>query len=76
MSQARRLRVEADVAMCVGARQCVLSDPSVFGHDECNLVEVLQVEVDDHPELAEATTMCPTGALEAIDPATGEVVYP
>tara|TARA_B110000263_G_scaffold119359_1_gene103938 strand:- start:141 stop:260 length:120 start_codon:yes stop_codon:yes gene_type:complete len=39
-------------------------------------VEVLQIEVDDHPELAEAITMCPTGALAAIDPDTGEVVYP
>lgn len=76
MSQPRRLRVEADVATCVGAQQCVLSDPSVFGHDESNLVEVLQLEVDDHPELAEAVNMCPTGALSAIDADSGEVVYP
>lgn len=76
MSEPRRLRVEADVATCVGARQCVLSDPFVFGHDKWNLVEVLEAEVDDHPELAEAITMCPTGALSAIDADTGEVVYP
>ncbi|MGZ0192654.1 MAG: ferredoxin [Acidimicrobiales bacterium] len=75
MSQPRRLRVEADVDTCVGAQQCVLSDPSVFGHDEQNLVVVLRFEVDDHPELAEAITMCPTGALSAIDADTGEVVY-
>ncbi|MFT7473799.1 MAG: ferredoxin [Verrucomicrobiales bacterium] len=76
MTQPRRLQVQSDVTLCVGARQCVLSDPSVFGHDEQHMVEVLQLEVDDHPELAEAIGMCPTGALWALDANTGEEIYP
>jgi len=54
----------------------VLSDPIVFGHDDRNLVKVLQPEVNDSPALAEAITMCPTGALSARDAETGEIVYP
>lgn len=76
MNAPRRLRIDANVSTCVGARQCVLSDPSVFGHDERNLVELKQIEVSDHPELAEAIAMCPTGSLTAIDALTGEAVYP
>jgi ferredoxin len=37
---------------------------------------VLQSEVDDHPELADAIAMCPTGALTATDLDSGEEVYP
>lgn len=76
MTATRRLRVTADVTICAGVRQCVLSDPTVFAHDDRHLVIVLQHEVDDHPELAEAIAMCPTGALSAIDINTSEAVYP
>lgn len=76
MSEPRRLRIEANVDTCSGVRQCVLNDPAVFGHDDRNLVEVLQHEVDDHPELVDAITACPTGSLSAYDAETGEPVYP
>lgn len=76
MTAARRLRVSADVSICAGVRQCVLNDPTVFAHDERNLVTLLQSEVDDHPELADAIAMCPTGALSAVDVETGDEVYP
>jgi ferredoxin len=76
MTEPRRLRVEADTSTCAGVRQCVLSDPAVFGHDDRNIVTVLQAEVDDHPELGEAITMCPTSSLSAFDVETGEMVYP
>jgi ferredoxin len=76
MTTTRRLHVTADVTICAGVRQCVLSDPTVFAHNDQNLVMVLQSEVDDHPELAEAIAMCPTGALSATDLETGNEVYP
>jgi ferredoxin len=76
MTTTRRLRVTADVTICAGVRQCVLSDPAVFAHNDQHLVMVLQSEVDDHPELADAIAMCPTGALSATDLETGNEVYP
>lgn len=76
MTEPRRLRIHANVEICAGVRQCVLSDPTVFAHDDRNLVTVLQSEVDDHPELAEAIAMCPTGALSARDAETDAIVYP
>jgi len=76
VTEPRRLRIHASVDVCAGVRQCVLSDPIVFGHDDRNLVKVLQPEVNDSPALAEAITMCPTGALSARDAETGEIVYP
>lgn len=76
MTAHRRLRVHADVSTCAGVRQCVLSDPTVFGHDDRNIVQVLQTEVDDSEQLAEAIAMCPTGSLTAFDVETGEIVYP
>ena len=48
----------------------------MFAHNDQNLVRVLQSEVDDHLELAEAIAMCPTGALSATDLKTGNEVYP
>ncbi len=76
MTETRRLRITADVSTCAGVRQCVLSDPTVFAHDDQYLVVVLQSEVDDHPELADAIAMCPTGSLSAVDLETGEEIYP
>ncbi len=47
MTETRRLRITADVSTCAGVRQCVLSDPTVFAHDDQYLVVVLQSEVDE-----------------------------
>lgn len=76
MTESKRLLIVADTSTCAGVRQCVLSDPDVFAHDELNIVKVLHVEVDDHPELAEAISVCPTASLSAFDVETGEMVYP
>lgn len=76
MTRARRLRIVADVSTCVGARQCALNAPAVFGHDDANLVVMLQPVVDDRPDVADAITMCPTGSLSAVDVTTGKTVYP
>lgn len=64
------MRIEADVRRCVGAGQCVLTDPSLFDQDdEDGTVVLLASEIDDdHAEAArDAVRLCPSGALSLAD---------
>jgi ferredoxin len=60
------MRIIADTSRCVGAGQCVLTDPEVFDQDEAAGTVVVLVE---HPEgrqldLARmAVHVCPSQAL-------------
>ena len=59
------LKITADTERCVGAGQCVLSDPDVFDQDDDGVVTLL-VE-DPGPEHAEnvrqAALICPSQAI-------------
>jgi ferredoxin len=60
------MRIVADTSICVGAGQCVLSEPSVFDQDEEDGTVVVLVERPEEPGLAgarEAVDLCPSGAL-------------
>jgi ferredoxin len=60
------MRIVADTTRCVGAGQCVLSEPSVFDQDEDDGTVVVLVERPGGPELAsvrEAVDTCPSQAL-------------
>jgi ferredoxin len=61
------MHIIADLGRCVGAGQCVLTDPTIFDqNDEDGTVVVL----NDHPEdretserVREAVHVCPSSAL-------------
>jgi ferredoxin len=64
------MRVIADVSRCVGAGQCVLTEPALFDQDpETGTVVVL----DDHPTgdlvqaARDAVHVCPSQALSIED---------
>jgi ferredoxin len=60
------MRVVADTARCVGAGQCVLTEPAVFDqNDEDGTVIVLTEHVDGEKLTAveEAVEMCPSQAI-------------
>jgi ferredoxin len=63
---ARRVRVVADTTVCVGAGQCVLSEPAVFDQDDVDGTVVVLAEQPGEDQLAgvrEAVDICPSQAL-------------
>lgn len=60
------MRIEADIDMCIGAGQCVMTAPEVFDQrDEDGVVVVLRPEPGsaDEVQAREAVGLCPSGAL-------------
>jgi ferredoxin len=63
------MRIEADLERCVGAGQCVLTEPALFDqNEEDGRVVVLVTEVDGDRAVAarEAVQVCPSGALSLV----------
>ena len=60
------MRIVADTTRCVGAGQCVLSEPSVFDQDETDGTVLVLAERPGEAVLAgvrEAADTCPSQAL-------------
>ncbi|MFJ8017161.1 ferredoxin [Streptomyces sp. NPDC096339] len=60
------MRITADTQRCLGAGQCVLSDPDRFDQSEEGTVLVLRARVDGADEAArarESVALCPSQAL-------------
>ncbi|WP_026422111.1 ferredoxin [Actinokineospora inagensis] len=61
--------IKADPTACVGAGQCVLTEPTVFDQDEDGIVTLTTT----HPEgpaaaaARTAVTLCPSGALSLVE---------
>jgi ferredoxin len=64
------MRIKADRDVCVGAGQCVLTDPDVFDQSEEDGIVMLLAEVpgSEHEDRArEAVSLCPSGALSLVE---------
>lgn len=64
------MRVVTDTARCVGAGQCVLTEPAVFDQSDDDGTVVLLVDEVDGERLEavrEAIDMCPSQALSLKD---------
>jgi len=59
------MRIVADTDVCIGAGQCVLTDPEVFDQDDDGTVVVLQEAPEGEHEAGarEAVKLCPSQAL-------------
>jgi ferredoxin len=63
------MRIKADTGVCVGAGQCVLTEPAVFDQDDDGIVALLT----DRPEgeaaarARTAVSVCPSQALSIVD---------
>jgi ferredoxin len=64
------MRIHADLSRCVGAGQCVLTDPTTFDQsDDDGTVVVLREAPPDEDALArarEAVHVCPSQALSLV----------
>jgi len=63
------VRIVANTDVCVGAGQCVLTDPEVFDQDDDGLVVLLtgRPEGDAARRAREAVLLCPSGALSVAE---------
>jgi ferredoxin len=64
------MRIVADTGRCVGAGQCVLTEPGVFDQDETEgtvLLRTEQVSDDNVDRVREAVHICPSQALSLND---------
>ncbi|MGX7672294.1 ferredoxin [Plantactinospora sp. DSM 117369] len=66
------MRITADLDRCVGAGQCVLTEPTVFDQrDDDGTVIVLRSDPEDAETIGrvrEAIRICPSQALALADP--------
>jgi ferredoxin len=62
------MRIVADTNVCVGAGQCVLTDPKIFDQSEDDGTVIV---LDEHPtdveKAREAVNVCPSGALSLVE---------
>nr|WP_221383415.1 (4Fe-4S)-binding protein [Actinoplanes polyasparticus] len=63
------MRLTADTGLCVGAGQCVLTDPAVFDQDDDGIVALLtdQPEGDAANRAVTAVAVCPSQAITIIE---------
>lgn len=64
------MRISADTERCVGAGQCVLTEPSVFDQNDEDGTVVLRTETVDGAvadAVREAVALCPSQALSLVD---------
>ncbi|QFU93778.1 ferredoxin [Amycolatopsis sp. YIM 10] len=64
------MRITTDVDRCVGAGQCVLTEPAVFDQNEADGTVVLltdEVGGEAAERVREATHICPAQALSISD---------
>lgn len=63
------MRIKADTGVCVGAGQCVLTEPAVFDQDDDGIVVLLTDQPDDQAAVRarEAVSLCPSQALSIVE---------
>ncbi|MFI6937480.1 ferredoxin [Streptomyces sp. NPDC050287] len=66
------VRITTEPERCVGAGQCALTDPDLFGQDDDGIVELLTdgtaLDADTAERAREAAALCPAAAI-ALHPA-------
>ncbi|NKQ58938.1 ferredoxin [Amycolatopsis sp. K13G38] len=62
------MRIVADKDVCVGAGQCVMTDPEVFDQSEDDGTVIVLVEKPlDAEKAREAVNVCPSQALSLVE---------
>jgi ferredoxin len=63
------MRVTVDTDTCIGAGECALTCPEVFGQDDQGYVVLLDPNPDEslRPQIEDAVARCPSGAIAAAD---------
>ncbi|WP_156756947.1 ferredoxin [Actinokineospora pegani] len=57
------MRIKANTEACIGAGQCVLTDPTVFDQDDDGIVVLLTDQPTSEDTARDAVSVCPAQAL-------------
>jgi len=69
------MKIIADTSRCVGAGQCVLTEPTVFDQSEDDgtvIVLISEPPADLEAAVREAVHICPSQALSLLDDESGK----
>ena len=72
----RKLKIEIDRTLCIGAAVCTGVAPGVFEIDAEQKAVVKDPTAADEATILEAAEGCPTKAIIVVDEETGEQLYP
>ncbi|WP_424187095.1 ferredoxin [Actinokineospora sp. G85] len=61
------MRIKANTEVCIGAGQCVLTDPTVFDQDDDGMVVLLTDQPTAEAAAREAVSVCPAQALSIVE---------
>ncbi|MHB8443547.1 MAG: ferredoxin [Patescibacteria group bacterium] len=62
-TEGRKIYIEIDPDICIGAASCVGIDPKTFALDKDNKAYILNDNVSDYETILEAAKSCPTSAI-------------
>lgn len=71
-----KYQVKVDTDKCIGAASCVAVAALTFKLNDANKAEVMSQDGNGDSEKMLAAQSCPTGAIEVIDVASGEKLWP
>ncbi|HET9481137.1 MAG TPA: ferredoxin [Candidatus Polarisedimenticolia bacterium] len=70
------MKIVVDRSRCIGASNCLAVAPRVFMLDGARKAIVIDAAGAEDAALIRAATVCPTGAIQLYDDATGERIAP
>ena len=74
-SESKKIFLEVDRDICIGAASCVAISPLTFGIDNESKAYILKDSIDDYETILEAAKSCPTSAIILKDE-FGDQIWP
>ncbi len=73
--EGKKIFVEIDRDLCIGASSCVAIAPDTFDMDQESKAYMVGQEIDDYETVLEASKSCPVSAIILKDE-TGKQIWP
>lgn len=71
-----KYQVKVDTEKCIGAASCVAVAVKTFKLNQENKAEIINQDGDADEAKMLAAQSCPTGAIEVVEVATGQKIWP
>jgi ferredoxin len=71
----KKIFLEVDKDLCIGAASCAVIAPLTFGIDEKSKAYIVSKDIDDYETILEAVKSCPVSAI-VLKNESGEQIWP
>ena len=71
----KKIFLEVDRDLCIGATSCVVIAPLTFGIDDNSKAYIISSDIDDYETILEAAKSCPVSAI-VLKNENGEQIWP